>query len=230
MSEHSYHVLRPDEIDRLRSESPVAFVPWGAIEWHSYHNPVGLDGMIADGLIRSVARRIGGIVFPPLYVATDTIKPFKGFPHSIEFRPETVGAVCKDILYQLRDEQFKVIVILSGHAGGGHTDVLNSEVAAFNEAVSDCCAILFTPFAPIQEKHPANHAADGETSLQLYYDGTHVDLSRLPHDRVATLDEDGVWGSDPRNASARKGSDIESAFVDATVAQIAELLKQVQNQ
>lgn len=220
--------MRPDEIASARNACPTAYVPWGAIEWHSYHNPVGLDGLIAEGLCKAVADDMGGIVFPPMYLATDTIKEFKGFPHSIEHREGTVVTVCQELLEQLTAEGFKVIVVVTGHAGGKHTDALTATIEAFNESSESAKAILFTPFGPIQDEFPANHAADGETSLLLYLRPELVRLDQLPADRQTTLDDDGVWGDDPRQATAERGGAILSAFVREVSSRVNQLINLTQ--
>ncbi len=126
-----YERLRPDQIEAIRDRAPIAYLPWGALEWHSYHAPVGLDGLQALGQCRALAQATGGVVLPPVYVGTDTIKPFKGFPHTIEHRAETVRALCREFLSGLEDEDFRVVVIVTGHCGGGHVDALRETVEAF---------------------------------------------------------------------------------------------------
>ena len=79
-----YARLRPHQIAEIMSLVPVAYLPWGAIEWHSYHNPVGLDGFIAEAQCRALARKNGGLTFPVVFAGTDTIKPFKGFKYMKE--------------------------------------------------------------------------------------------------------------------------------------------------
>ena len=219
-----YERLRPAQIEAIRHATPVAYIPWGALEWHSYHNPIGLDGMQAHGQCAALARETGGIVLPPFYIGTDTIKPFKGFPHSIEYSAGVVGQLCRELLEQLRDENFNVIVIVTGHCGAGHTDILQQTVDLFTEEHPGTHVKLIPSFAPTQDTYPSNHAALGETSYQMLYDPELVDLSLLPEDRVATLDEDGVWGDDPRGASAEKGTAIERLFVERAVLDIQRLL------
>jgi creatinine amidohydrolase len=217
-----YERLRPDQIEAIRAHAPIAYVPWGALEWHSYHNPVGLDGMQAHGQCRALAQAIGGVVLPAVYVGTDTIKPFKGFPHSIEHRAATVEALCGEFLEQLADEGFRVVVIVTGHCGGGHVAALRKAVDSFDDARTG--ALLVPSFEPMQDRYPSNHAARGETSLQLLFDEGLVDQSLLPADRIASLDEDGVWGEDPRDASAEEGAGMLALFVERTVPRIKELL------
>ncbi len=39
--------MRPEQIDAARARQPTIYLPFGALEWHGYHNPVGLDGLKA---------------------------------------------------------------------------------------------------------------------------------------------------------------------------------------
>jgi creatinine amidohydrolase len=62
-----YHTMRPRQVVARREEMPVAYIGMGILEWHGLHNPLGLDGVKAHGVACYLARRIGGIVLPPLY-------------------------------------------------------------------------------------------------------------------------------------------------------------------
>jgi creatinine amidohydrolase len=219
-----YERLRPAQIEAIRAEHPIAYVPWGALEWHSYHNPIGLDGMQAHGQCTALARHTGGVVLPPIYVGTDTIKPYKGFPHTIEHRAETVRTLATELLEQLADEGFRVIVVLTGHCGEGHTDALQAAGEAFTKSHPDVGYWIVPAFAPIQDTYPSNHAARGETSFQLLFNPDLVDLSLLPTDREPTLDEDGVWGKDPRRASAEEGALMLDLFVERALPRIQKML------
>jgi creatinine amidohydrolase/Fe(II)-dependent formamide hydrolase-like protein len=67
-----------------------------------------------------------------------------------------------------------------------------------------------------------NHAALGEISLLMAAHPECVDLTRLPADRTPTLEQDAVWGPDPRPASAALGQKITSAFVTAARQHLAK--------
>lgn len=219
-----YERLRPAQIEAIRERTPVAYLPWGALEWHSYHAPVGLDGMQAHGQCRALAAATGGVVLPPVYVGTDTIKPYKGFPHTVEHQAGTVRALCREFLEGLADEAFRVIVVVTGHCGGGHVDALRETVEAFTEEHDDVGVWLVPSFEPMQDTYPSNHAARGETSFQLHFDPDLVDLSLLPADRAATLDDDGVWGENPRTASADEGATMLALFLQRTVPTVLKLI------
>lgn len=217
-----YEHLRPDQIEAIRARAPIAYLPWGALEWHSYHNPIGLDGLQAHGQCCALAQVTGGVVLPAVYIGTDTIKPFKGFPHSVEHRAATVQALCTEFLEQLTEEGFRVVVV-TGHCGAGHVAALRAAVDAFTARMGRG-ALLVPSFEPMQDRYPSNHAARGETSLQLFFDPGLVDQSLLPADRTATLDEDGVWGEDPRLASAEEGARMLALFVERTLPLLHPLL------
>lgn len=220
----AYERLRPDQIESIRADVPLAYVPWGALEWHSYHNPVGLDGLQALGQCRALAAETGGVVLPPFYVGTDTIKPFKGFGHTLDHRDATVRLLAEDLLVQLGDEGFRVVVIVTGHCGGGHVAALRAVVDAFDGEQNEMGVLLVPSFDPVQDVYPSNHAAFGETALQLLFDPDLVDLSRLSPGTPPTLDDDGVWGDDPRPATAEAGQAILDLFLGRTVPQIEMLL------
>ncbi len=219
-----YERLRPHQIEAIRDRTPLAYLPWGALEWHSYHCPVGLDGTLAHGQCLALAMRTGGVVLPPVFVGTDTIKPFKGFGHTIEHGADVVRRLCSEYLEQLVDEGFRVIVVVTGHCGGGHTRALNEACNAFQARHSDASVWFVPAFEPIKDRYPSNHAARGETSFQLLFNPSAVDLSLLPQDREATLDTDGVWGADPRGASEAEGRIMLDLFCERCIPRINELL------
>ncbi|MFV1980450.1 MAG: creatininase family protein [Rhodothermia bacterium] len=217
-----YARMRPQQIAEVMSATPIAYLPWGAIEWHSYHNPVGLDGFIAEAQCRALARRNGGLVMPVVFAGTDTIKPFKGFKYTFEHSPETVSRLCREYLEQFVDEGFRVVVLVTGHAGGGHTEAISGTVEAFASEHPDVGTVFCASFEPVKDRFPMNHAALGETSLQMVVANDLVDLSLIPELAAPTLDDDGVWGKDPRDASVEHGAAIMSAFVDAVSPMIQE--------
>lgn len=219
-----YELLRPAQIDAIRSQSPIAYLPWGALEWHSYHNPVGLDGMLAHGQCKALAKETGGVVLPPVYVGTDTIKPYKGFNHTLEHAPDTVTLLCREFLEQLTDEMFKVIILITGHCGGRHTEALEKAVSHVSAQHPDVGFRFIPAFEPTKDVYPSNHAARGETDLQLLFKPDVVDISLLPDDRAPTLDEDGIWGENPREATAEEGAAILQLFVERTLPAIHELI------
>lgn len=223
-----YERLLPAEIEAIFATAPVAYLPWGALEYHGHHAAVGLDGLKAHGLCAELARAAGGLVLPPVYIAANTIKtaPKLEFPrHSLDFRETTLRTLAREWLDQLADEKFRVVFILCGHAGQPHYDIIKEEAQQFNARQSATHAIATTETDLVPpELVKVNHAALGEVSFLLHLTPDCIDLSRLPADRVPTLEQDAVWGDDPRAATAEKGRTYATAFVAAAKQRIAAAL------
>lgn len=223
-----YERLLPAEIEAIFARHPVAYLPWGALEYHGRHAAVGLDGLKAHGLCIELARAAGGLVLPPVYVAANTIKGLKNLPwarHSLDFSEGTLRTLVREHLDQLADEKFRVVFILCGHVGQPHYDIIKDEAQQFNARQTGTRAIATseTDLVP-PEVVKVNHAALGEIAFLMHTDPDCVDLARLPADRVPTLEQDAVWGPDPREATAEKGKVYTAAFVEAAKKVVTEAL------
>lgn len=225
-----YERLMPDAIEAIFAAHPVAYLPWGALEYHGRHAAVGLDGLKAHGLCVALAKSAGGLVLPPVYVAANTIKTLRDLPHSrhsLNFGEDTLRVLAREHFEQLADEKFRVVFTLCGHVGQPHYDIIKDEAARFNTTGS-ATSIIATSETDLISKEIVivNHAALGEVSLLMHTDPDCVDLTCLPADRVPTLEQDAVWGPDPREASAEKGAIYTAAFVRAAQELIAATLTQ----
>jgi len=224
-----YEQLLPAEIESIFARTPVAYLPWGALEYHGKHAAVGLDGLKAHGLCVELAKAAGGLVLPPVYIAANTIKEAKDLTHrrhSLNFREETLRTLAREHLEQLADEKFRVVFLLAGHVGQPHYDILKDEAAKFNAAQTGT-KVIATSETDLVAKDLVivNHAALGEISFLMSLYPQCVDLARLPKDREPTLADDAVWGPDPRTASAEKGRIYTEAFVAAAKEKIAAALR-----
>ena len=212
-----YEQMRPDQIEAIFEHSPIAYLPWGASEYHGVHNPIGLDSIKAYGMSVDLAKEVGGIVLPVIHQASSTIKTYPGVHfkrHSLEFSEELIRMMCTEYFEQLVDEGFKIIVLLTGHCGEPHFEILKSVAKIFNEKYPDRYFWTLAEFEVLSEEMlVANHSAIGETALQLYYAPEMVALDKLPKDRKTSLVDDAVSGEDPRPATAEMGEIIVKTFV-----------------
>lgn len=212
-----YDRMLPGRIEAILDEKPIAYLPWGALEFHGSHNPTGLDTHKAHHLCIDLAKVFGGLVLPPISIAANLIKSYPGvdFPkHSIEFSEKLIRNICEEYLEQLVAQEFKIIIVLSGHAGQPHLQILYDVAEKFNKKYKDRYFWALAEFDILpDELLEANHSALGETSLQLFYEPDTVDLESLPKDREITLEHDAVSGKDPRLSSAEHGAKIANTFV-----------------
>jgi creatinine amidohydrolase len=61
-----FYYMIPDQLIERREETPIAYLPVGALEWHGSHLPFGTDCMTVEHMAIHAARRVGGVVFPPM--------------------------------------------------------------------------------------------------------------------------------------------------------------------
>lgn len=224
-----YEFSKPAEYRRMKETVPIAYIPWGAHEWHGVHNPLGLDTMKAHGMCLALCAETGGVVFPAVYCGTHTMKPYRGFDCTLNFSAECVRILADQYLDQLADEGFKVIVILMGHYGADHQAVLKSAVEDFNARQDKAVAWAFPDYEmTVDDGIKGDHAGATETSYMLFLHPELVDLSRLPH-RDIELDVDGIGGQDPRQASSKLGRDGINALVKNAAIKVNELLAKMED-
>jgi creatinine amidohydrolase len=224
-----YEFTKPKEYHATREKTPVAYLPWGAHEWHGFHDPLGLDTLKAHGHALALCAETGGIVFPQVYCGTQTMKPYRGFDATLDFSHECVRLLCAEYLSQLADEGFKVIVIILGHYGPDHVETIQEAVAEFNDSQDGAIAWAFPDYAMTRDDGiDGDHAGATETSYMLYFHPELVDLSRLTKDGELNMEEDGVGGLDPRtHASAKLGRDATNILVKNAAAEVRRLLEQI---
>ncbi len=193
-----YAELRPSELERIVAENPIAYVPWGTLEWHGPHLPFGLEGFTAEALAERVARRTGGVVLPT------TWWPITALPHrfSLSIPSEAIQSLWDGIFASLAGAGFRMVVLISGHHAEGHELVLMD--AAEHAIAEHGILVLAVPPLALVDESMLDHAAHWQTALLLALRPRLVDLSMLgpaPLDPAATA----VLGDDPRRATAGQG-------------------------
>ncbi|NJN96229.1 MAG: creatininase family protein [Anaerolineales bacterium] len=224
-----YEELLPAEFNQILQQTPVAYLPWGALEWHGHHMALGNDGLKAHGILKRVAAEAGGVVLPPVWCGYDTLKlpSHGGFPLTLEFKRETVIQLLTEYLEQLSDVGFKLVVVLSGHYGPPH-------IAALVEAAN-----LFTIWQTQRQTrvwiipeydlvtdlgYRGDHAAKWETAILRHLRPELVDLTRLDDQTAGAAG--GILGEDPRQtAQPELGARIIEAIVQRLAGRVRRFLE-----
>jgi creatinine amidohydrolase len=196
-------LMRPDEIIVALAACPIAFIPIGPLEWHGPHLPLGTDALHAHHVAVAAARRIGGVVLPPIFAGTETLLlPGNGaqelgplgfhgneriigmdFPgnavKSLYFDESAFGVTIRTIVRGLKQQPLRAIVLLNGHGAVNHMSVL--ERIAREESEADGVHVLYLPaWPPVPPQLGPGHADRWETAIMLAVAEQHVVLSRLP--------------------------------------------------
>ncbi len=66
-----YKELTPQEFRERIADAPIGYLPLGTLEWHGEHLPLGTDALQPEGLFPRIAEKIGGVVYPTLFLGPD---------------------------------------------------------------------------------------------------------------------------------------------------------------
>jgi creatinine amidohydrolase len=219
--------LLPHEFRKRLAERPIAYLPLGTLEWHGEHLPLGSDALQSEGLMIECARRLGGIVMPPIHLGPDRAKPAEegktlvGMDYANSTTPpRQLDGSCywvppgfhlmmvDAILAQLQRAGFRAVF------ADGHGPSRTSWVENLTERQARFGLKLFGVTRDIgrQWKSQVDHAARNETSLVMHLRPDLVDLSQLPTSRSTW--PQGVGGEDPRDATAAYGKECFEKSID----------------
>ena len=217
-----YEESLPHELEAEITKMPVAYLPWGAHEWHGVHNPVGVDGLKAQFLADELCKETGGVVFPTVYCGHSTI----GFQYCLEFSAKTIESLARDYLSEISKFGFKLIVLVMGHWADAHIKLIRRIMDEFNDSQQNTRAWALQDNEMTDAfGYPEDHGGVGETSYIMACLPGKVDMSLLPTDRPLTPEKDGIIGVDPRpNASAQRGKDAAEIYVREAAKRVRELL------
>ncbi len=199
-------LLRPEELLAEQARVSLVYLPVGPVEWHSYHMPMGTDGLIAQAVARRAAAATGGVVAPTLFLGTernDSRQMLKSlrvpaaeddYILGMDFAPgripslyarEEVFAVCvREQLRMLARMGYRLIVVSNGHGATGQVDTLRRVCDEVTHEHGVRC--VFPEFQGarmtalvVAEKLNPGHADRLETAMMMHLTDS-VALDRLP--------------------------------------------------
>jgi creatinine amidohydrolase len=224
-----YAELTPQEFRDRIAAAPIAYLPLGTLEWHGEHLPLGSDGLQSYGFFIGLARQVGGIVLPMLFLGPDRVeevdgKEFYGMDTLGEGMPEgrryenqqlagsaywvpeeTFRTIIEATLKQLKRAGFKIVV---AHGHGPSTGFFQKNADDWKQKFGLETFVCWGGEYDRQGKGiQVDHAAMNETSLVMALRPELVRMDRLPKDPNSW--PVGVGGRDPRKfASAELGHEI----------------------
>ncbi len=207
--------MRPGQLEKAIRDFPVVYVPFGLIEWHGRHLPLGNDALKAHAILVKAAEQGGGVVYPPVYF-------HDGFPRQF------LVPVLTELFERLKKTGFRVILGVSGHNVQGQIDMINKALAP---VVADGTATgvgLWEITLSQGSESNTDHAAKWETSNMMFLYPDLVDLSALGDGPLAPnmKPPDGIGGLDPRaHASAEIGRRNVGLAAQAIARRAKELLE-----
>ncbi len=220
-----YMSVKPAELAAYIEETPIAYVPFGALEWHGEHMVFGVDSIKATFLCGRAVEITGGVLFPCInWGAFDALN----FPFTLSFRKSYLVKNTRAMLEQLYGMGFRIIVLLTGHYPTGQMKNVRVAAQRFTRRHRDGFA-LGVPEQALATGigYDGDHAAEWETSIMMAINPEYVDLERVQEG--LTFSEryvrHGIIGRDPRKyASAEKGQKA----INVIVRRLATAVQEVQ--
>ena len=238
-----YHRLTPDVLLQRLREAPIAYLPLGTLEYHGPHLPLGSDMLQPLGLYEDLARKVGGVVLPPISMGPDETATIAGkefFGMDFEFLveheeprqlPGSAYYIDDSLFLQYAGEMVKQlgragVRILVGHGHGPSTDYFRKQEKAW-ESRYGVRTLTLQEIVPEKELgFMVDHAGANETSIMLATNPELVRMENLPTDPKQW--PKGIMGADPRtHASAEIGRRIIETNLRAMERLLGEELRRL---
>jgi len=178
-----YEELTPDEFIARISKAPIAYLPLGTLEWHGRHLPLGSDGLQSKGFFIRLAREVGGIVLPMLflgpdikqtvgdreYYGMDIIGFEKGSPAKLagsayRIEDDLYLQIIEAILKQLKRAGFEIVV---AHGHGPSTGQFQANIEKWSREFGLKLFVCWREDESDGLGIQTDHAAANETSLMM---------------------------------------------------------------
>ena len=212
-------------------------VPFGAVEAHGSHMPIGTDTIIMESVVLKAEKSVSFFAAPPIHygVCTSTGQ----HPGTINVTPNTLRSICFDIVRDGYSKGLRNFVLISGHGGGQHVgamkeagEILTQELEGVNISCLAIYEILPKEAFSIAETENDSHAGEIETSLILYLNDKLVKGSspqEYPDMPKPIIAKDkvkywpgAVWGN-PEAATKEKGEKFFDIMVRSLVAFVVKM-------
>ncbi len=194
-----YAEMTPRELGQAWSRFPCAVAPWGALEWHGSHLPLGLDGIVAERFSESLAENLGAVLLPCCWMPVTPL-PHR---HSLAVRTDTFQRLIDDVLSGLYASGARTIAVVTGHYAQGHVIELYEAALRAMEDFEGLRVFAGSPLEPLGNEDLLDHAGRYETSQLL---AMRPDLVRLDQfETSASASDNAVLGDAPQAASAEEG-------------------------
>src|SRR5882724_1952348 len=241
-----------DYAAKVATGTTPVLLPVGALEQHGPHLPMNCDTVIPLAVCERVARRVGGLVAPPLEYGYKS-QPKSGggnhFPGTTSLDAETLVEMTRDVIRELARHGVRQIAVVVGHM-----ENLMFTTEACDLALRDLRAIgiadmkimhmgywEFSTEATLKKVFPdgfpnwnVEHAGVMETSIMLYLQPELVHFAEVPLHPPADFPPYDVFPVEPhripasgalssaRTASAEKGKYMLDEYVETISAALAE--------
>ena len=177
--------LTKDEFAAAMRAGRWLLLPFGAVEQHGPHLPLGTDLFYAEHICAAVAERIHGLVAPPLPYGV--CRTMRNFPGTISLTPATLGAVVREVVAEYIRHGGRKFALITGHAEPAQIEAMREAVLPLVNADPGLIVLTIGPYDfldPIRREADLvstdGHAGSIETSEMLVVAEEAVRMDRIP--------------------------------------------------
>lgn len=190
---------------RLEHGARTAVIPFGSVEHHGGHLPLGSDALLADFVGEEVAGRLDAVLAPTVRVGN--AEQHMARLGTLSVPASTLSETAFHVACSLIGHGFRVIALISTH--GGNRSALQESARELNERHPDVVACA--PSGDVGQD-PGQHSGAWLTSVMLAIRPDLVDLASV---------ETGLRNEVDR-ATAADGAARLERFVCSTVEQVQD--------
>lgn len=218
-------------------ETRTVIVPFGSLEEHGRHLPLGTDTIHVYELAAHASKRRSLFVAPPVWYGL--CRSTRQHPGTVTISMDTVRRVAMEVTSSLYEQGLRNFVLLSGHAGGTHMAALADAGEALLERLPQSRIAVLSVLDLVEDfagglvQTPGDsHAGELETALMLHLrfaqvDGTSPEEYPVFPKPILVRQKrlfwtGGVWGN-PAMASASKGERLLNEEVEALLRLVERL-------
>lgn len=238
------HLTSPD-FARAVAETGVCILPFGVVEAHSDHLPLGTDYLTGHRLACLAAEIEPAVVFPPFYFGQ--IFEARFLPGAVALKPTLLLELIQGVFDEIGRNGFKKIILYNAHGGNNHLLPFLAQCSLYE--AKPYSLYYYTGYLTEAERNAYQavletprhgHACECETStmLALYPELVNLEaVSSEPGEPLGQLQHlegnySGIWwyadyprhyAGDARPASAEKGRKL----VEIQVQALARFIKEV---
>lgn len=229
--------LTRDEFARAMREGRWLLLPFGSVEQHGPHLPLGTDLLYAEHVCLAVAAQVNGLVAPAFPYGI--CRTMRNFPGTISLSPETFTPLLHELLGEYVRHGARKLVLLAGHAESAQEAAMREAALPLASADPALRILVIGPYAflePIRERAGLvgtdGHAGSIETSEMLVIAEELVHLDRIPQVTRPRLSQfqvsahpEAEFPSGVRGDTSKVSRTLGDRAMNHTIAEIVRVLQ-----
>jgi creatinine amidohydrolase len=181
---HLAHLTK-DEFAAAMHQGRWILLPFGTVEQHGPHLPLGTDLFYAEHICSAVAEQTNGLVAPALPYGV--CRSMRNFPGTISLTPATLTAAVREVMGEYVRHGGRKFALITGHAEPAHMEAMRDAVLPLVNADPGLVVLAIGPYDfldPIRRESDLvgkdGHAGSIETSEILVVAEGLVRMDRIP--------------------------------------------------